>query len=123
MNTLIYFVIVFLHIIADFNLQGVLAKLKVKSDDGKSDYIAALLIHGYSWSFMVHLPFIGIMVLCDMYQYVTVFALSLMAHAVAHAIIDTCKANLKKLDLVDDQLLHLIQIHIIWITTVFTLLM
>ena len=122
MNTLIYFVIIFLHIIADFNLQGVLAKMKVRTDDGKSDYIAALLIHGYSWSFMVHLPFIGIMVLCDMYQYVPVFALSLMAHAVAHAIIDTCKANLKKISLIDDQLLHLIQIHIIWITTTLALL-
>ena len=112
----------FLHVIADFNLQGVLAKLKVKTNDSNTDYIGALLIHGYSWSFMVHLPTIGVMVMCDAFDFVPKLALSILVHAVVHAIIDTCKANHKKIGLIEDQLLHLMQIHFIWVTTVIALI-
>lgn len=55
---------VFCHIVDDYYLQGILAKLKQKSywelnaPDKKyeNDYRMALLMHSISWSFMIMLP-------------------------------------------------------------------
>ena len=56
---------IFLHIIDDYKLQGILASMKQKKwwkeqNDYKSmykyDYIIALLTHSFSWSFMIMLP-------------------------------------------------------------------
>lgn len=55
---------IFCHIIADFRLQGILTDLKQKKwwkenyPDKKysHDYITALIIHSFCWSFMIMLP-------------------------------------------------------------------
>ena len=62
--TFILMCMVFMHIVDDFYLQGILANMKQKSwweknapqEMYKNDYLMALIIHGYSWSFMIHLP-------------------------------------------------------------------
>ena len=126
MKILILFIILFLHIVADFNLQGILANMKQKKwwaeqttdESYKNDYIVALLIHGFSWSFMVHLPIIVMIILYSKYGCVTGLALSLLAQAVLHAIVDHNKANLHLFNLIEDQLLHLSQIIIIWVITI-----
>ena len=115
---------IFLHIIADFNLQGILANMKQKkwwdeqtdNELYKNDYIVALIIHGFSWSFMVHLPIIVAVALCDEYLNVACLLISLLAHAAIHAGVDHDKANRHILNLVADQFLHLVQVFGIWVT-------
>jgi hypothetical protein len=55
----------FMHIVDDYYLQGILASMKQKSwwqklesykDFYKYDYIVALIMHSFSWAFMVMMP-------------------------------------------------------------------
>ena len=112
-------------IIDDFVLQPVcLSKLKQKRywieeckknnlDISKydKDYITALLMHGLSWSIMIHIP---LMFLCgindDLY-----LLLSVLFNAHIHSFIDDLKANKLKINLDIDQCLHGLQIIITWI--------
>lgn len=129
MKTLILITMVFLHIMDDFYLQGVLAQMKQKKwwsmqespEDHKHDYIAALIIHGFSWSFMVHLPFAGLIVLLDRFEDVSVLVLSLTVHAAVHAFIDHLKTNKHAINLIEDQLFHATQIWVIFATMVIAL--
>ena len=118
---------IFCHIIDDYKIQaGVLAFLKQKSywrdnlpkecetknlDDTiyKHDYIMALFMHAFSWSFMIHVP---IMLISSRPIYVIV---SLCVNMSIHAIVDDLKANKLKINLVVDQLIHIIQILIVFI--------
>ena len=70
MNNIQFFVfimMIFCHIIDDFYLQGILAKLKQKNwwkenaPDSlyKNDYMAALIIHSLSWSIMITIPYLN----------------------------------------------------------------
>lgn len=105
---------IFCHIIDDFNLQGIMCQLKQKSwwkenaPDAKYkyDYIMTLALHSFSWAFMVMLPI-------AIYQHFDIgidFIIFLIANIIIHAIIDHIKANLLKINLTTDQLLHLMQI-------------
>jgi hypothetical protein len=104
------FFMIFLHIIADFNFQGCLAQLKqkdwwVKNYPEKlyrNDYKISLIIHSFSWTFLIMLPFIFNL----SYAYIFLFSFNL----VFHYIIDDLKANRHKISLTMDQLLHLGQI-------------
>lgn len=112
-------------IIDDFVLQPVcLSKLKQKRywieeceknnlDISKydKDYITALLMHGLSWSIMIHIPlmFLG-GINDDLF-----LLLSVLLNAVIHTIIDDLKANKLKINLDVDQCLHGLQIIITWI--------
>lgn len=105
---------VFFHIVDDYYLQGILASLKQKSWWTKNapnklyrfDYIVALVMHSFSWAFMVMLP---IAVLHHMNP-PGLFYLCFAANAVIHALVDHAKANMGKINLVTDQALHLAQI-------------
>ena len=63
-NVFIILCMIFCHIIADYNLQGWLASAKQKSyweknapdQMYKHDYICALIMHSFSWTFMIMLP-------------------------------------------------------------------
>ena len=112
-------------IIDDFVLQPIcLSKLKQKRywiEECKkynlniskydTDYITALLIHGLSWSIMIHVPlmFLG-GIRDDLF-----LLLSVLLNTVIHAIIDNLKANKLKINLDVDQCLHGLQIVITWI--------
>lgn len=108
-----------LHIADDFYLQGMLANLKQKSwwEEHardymyRNDYKAALIIHGISWSIMVHLPVMIYLYLNNGPLYVTLFSIGV--HAYLHANVDNDKANHKIINLIEDQLQHLFQIAII----------
>lgn len=129
MKILILITMVFLHIMDDFYLQGILAQMKQKKwweeqttdEQYKHDYIAALIIHGFSWSFMVHLPFTGLIVLLDRFEDVLVLVLSLIAHAAVHTLIDHFKANEHAINLIEDQFFHVTQIWVIFATMIIAL--
>ena len=113
------------HIIDDFVLQPIcLSKLKQKRywiEECKkynlnilkydTDYITALLIHGLSWSIMIHVPLMFLGGIRDDFF----LWLSVLFNAVIHAIIDNLKANKLKINLDVDQCLHVLQIVITWI--------
>lgn len=107
----------FCHIIDDYYLQGILASMKQKSwwekqtsnPLYKNDYIMALCEHAFSWTFMIFLPlfishFFGIQLNESLIISLFSFNLGL------HTIIDDLKANQLKINLIQDQLIHICQI-------------
>lgn len=107
----IFIAMIFCHIVDDFYLQGILAKMKQKKfwEEYESkyeyDYIVALIMHGFSWTFMIMLP-IAIFKKFDLgYLY-----LSYPVNMVIHCIVDDLKANKHKINLMADQTIHFAQI-------------
>lgn len=122
MYSIILLSMFFLHIVDDFYLQGIFKDLKQKrwweehapQKIYENDYLVALLEHSFSWSFVIHIPIILFMVskgsILDSWIPLTIFG-----NMTIHAIIDDLKANKLKINLITDQLLHLIQIILIFI--------
>lgn len=125
---LLLLTMIFLHIVDDYYLQGWLASAKQKSyweqnapdELYKHDYIMALLMHSFSWAFMI-------MVVPSVYTLINttntnnvslVIALFFLINLCIHMVVDNSKANLKKINLVQDQLCHLVQILITWVVFV-----
>ena len=125
---------IFAHIIDDYFLQNILAKLKQKKyweDEVKDfnhsiyqyDYIPALICHAFEWSTMIMIPvFIyNHFLLDDKYIIKLLIILCISANTIFHAIIDNHKANLFTINLWQDQLLHLLQILLTWIAIIFNM--
>ena len=107
------------HVLDDFVFQiPSLSKLKQRRwweencPDGKykKDYLMALGMHALSWSVMIHLP---IMVLCVIPEGIT--ALSVLINLAVHMWIDDAKANKLRLNLIEDQAAHILQVVATWI--------
>lgn len=83
------------------------------SNKYQNDYMAALVIHSYSWAFMVMLP----IAIVQGFEVGTLFAWILILNASIHLLVDHVKANLMRINLVTDQFIHFIQIvltFIVW---------
>ena len=114
----ILLLMIFAHIIDDFCLQGWLASAKqrdywIKNAPAKMyryDYICALIIHGFSWTFMMMLPIAFVLNFEIDLSFLAIFFINLVIHAVT----DDIKANLKKINLITDQSIHVLQILITW---------
>ena len=109
---------IFLHIIDDYVLQApCLSSLKQKSFWEKNapdeqyayDYIVALIMHAFSWSFMIMLP----VLFWGRWEWPI-----LIANMCTHAVIDDAKANKFQINLIQDQTYHLIQIIATWLVFV-----
>lgn len=119
---------IFCHIVDDYYLQGVLAKMKqnkwweenAPQKMYKYDYIVALIMHGFSWSFMVHLPIVVYAIMINHYDLILPVVLFLPIQALIHAYIDNEKANKLSINLIDDQILHFLQIIFLWLDIVVT---
>ena len=115
---LIFFIMLFCHIVDDYYLQGILASMKQKawwrkqegySEKYKDDWSIALFMHAFSWAFMINLIFIIL-------QFnATFIILSIIINCGIHMIVDHLKANAKKINLFTDQWTHICQI---WITVI-----
>lgn len=134
----------FLHIVDDFYLQGLLATMKQKSwwkdqlgvpsyvemlsnysDPSKyveykkyrNDWKIALVEHAFSWAFSISFPMLLYMLITnsDSVLQVTVFLASLIVNAIIHAIVDNKKCNKLEINLIQDQLCHIVQIIVTWI--------
>ena len=116
MNTwFVLLLMIFLHIIDDYKLQvGVLNNLKQKKfweenapdELYKYDYIWALIMHSFSWSFMIMLPIAFKMG----FKLDLSFILMFILNVIIHAHIDDMKANRHQINLIQDQLIHIGQI-------------
>ena len=120
------FGMLFLHIVDDYYLQGCLASAKQRrwwekncpNEMYKNDYIMALCEHAFSWTFMIMLiPMLwGYFHDWENYSgWIILFAYNWTMHSV----VDNYKANLKTINLVQDQLFHMFQVLITWIFTIF----
>lgn len=113
-NTFIFLLMIFCHIVDDYYLQGWLASAKQKkyweenAPDKmyKYDYIWALIMHSFSWSFMIMLPIAFVM----NFNIDTDFMGMFLWNVGMHALMDNAKANEKKINLIKDQTIHLLQI-------------
>ena len=118
MKIFILITMIFCHIVDDYYLQGWLAHAKQKSywiknapdPMYKYDYIIALLTHSFSWTFCIHIPYFIYMAYLNKSFYIFLFIVNI----IIHAIVDNLKANAKKINLIEDQLIHLLQILITW---------
>ena len=117
MKLFILFTMIFAHIVDDYYLQGILANLKQKSwwENQKSykpmykyDYIVALIMHAFSWSFMISLPILYL-------GFTKWIAVAIILNTIIHGIVDDLKANKGKINLIVDQSIHIVQIIITWI--------
>jgi hypothetical protein len=120
----LYITILFFHIIADYNLQGVLAQMKsvrfwkdLKERESKrkdgfkisiKDWIMPMIEHSFMWSFIVHLP---IIMFYSINPITIIF--SIIIHTCFHMLIDSLKANTNDINLIADQLFHMLQIILI----------
>lgn len=122
MRAFVSLAMVYMHIIDDYVLQGILAQMKCKSwwetnyPDRMyaNDYHTALCMHSLSWAFSVMLPIAAYY----KFEISGMFVLMFFANAITHYIVDDLKANKKRINLYQDQIMHVIQI---WIT--FSILM
>lgn len=104
---------IFCHIVDDYYLQGWLANGKQKSwweknapdQLYKNDYLMALLMHAFSWSFMIMVP----LMLHSNFN-LNWMLIFIPINTIIHAIVDDLKANKHKLNLIQDQSIHLLQI-------------
>lgn len=113
-KTFILLWMIFNHVLDDYFLQGILASMKQKQwwqehapeELYRNDYIMALLMHSISWTFMVMLPVARWMHFSPGILFLYMF----VVNVILHMEIDNMKANRKTINLVQDQVLHLLQI-------------
>lgn len=109
---------IFCHIVEDYALQGLLAKFKQKEfweNTGEkyyNDYIVALWEHAFENAFLVTLPIV-FYYRFDFKPHIF-FLGGFLLIFLTHGIIDGLKANAKKINLIQDQVLHLIIIFFAW---------
>ena len=117
---------IFLHIVDDFYLQGILGDLKQKmwweehhpDKMYKNDYMIALYLHGLSWSTMIHIPIIAMAYLHG-YGNGNFIFITWILNALLHAWIDNEKCNKKYINLSADQKMHIVQIGVLAVIYVF----
>ena len=111
---------IFMHIVDDYYLQGILASMKQKQwwlkqenykAEYKWDYLVALFMHAFSWAFCIMLPIAFKLSFTVGWVFYLVFTLNL----VVHFIVDDLKANKLKINLIQDQAIHLTQIIVTFI--------
>jgi len=75
----------------------------------------ALYEHAFSWSFMISLPLLVIAIWeNDSSLYYSIFMFYIF-NTLCHAYIDDLKANQRRINLIQDQLVHFVQIFITWL--------
>lgn len=123
-KSFVLLLMVFCHIVDDYYLQaiGPLASMKQRKwwDENypqklyKYDYLVALLMHSLSWAFMIMLPVAFYMSWDVDVSFVVIFVLN----TACHAFVDNAKANWLSINLITDQLIHMVQIAVTFWTIV-----
>ena len=72
----------------------------------KYDYIWALIMHSFSWSFMIMLPIAYVQQFNIGFEFFIFFVFNVAIHAFT----DNAKANWKLINLLGDQCIHMLQI-------------
>ena len=120
MDSLVFVFMVFAHIIDDYYLQGILASMKQKSWWEKNapdklyrnDWVMALVEHALSWSISISIPMIAyaFYLKLNMDNFSSFLLAEIAINTNIHSIVDNFKANLHKINLIQDQLIHIAQL-------------
>lgn len=118
MSEFTLFCMIAMHIIADYCLQGILADMKQESwwkenitnKFYRYDWVMALFMHSFFWSFCIMLP----IYVAYGYSWNGKMTMFLIVNTMAHMYIDNEKANNHSINLVIDQIFHMIQIVWTW---------
>lgn len=121
MKLLILIAMLFCHCIADYNLQGILASFKQKSwwkenapdELYKYDWVIALLEHAFVWTCLVFTPIVIYNIAAK--QLFIFYVFLFVGQWLIHAYVDHMKANLHKINLIQDQIVHIVQIVLTWL--------
>lgn len=113
----IFLCMLFCHIVDDYYLQGVLAKMKQiswwreQTDNPmyRNDWLPALIAHSISWGFMMMLP-CNIYLLINKPDSIYIFSIMFIFNVYLHAKTDNDKANKHEINLITDQCIHIFQI-------------
>lgn len=113
-NLFVVLLMIFCHIVDDYYLQGWLASAKQKKywkvnapeKLYRYDYILALIMHSFSWSFMIMLPIAFV----KQFDLGNLFLLVFIFNLIVHALTDNAKTNKKSINLWADQTIHILQI-------------
>ena len=130
---LLLFIMIYCHIIDDYLLQGILAKLKQRNywygaagpnaDNYRHDYIVALICHAISWSISISIPAIFLYYKTSNIKLLVTILIAICINTIIHAIIDNLKANELKINLVIDQSIHLAQVITYWVAIIMTFIL
>lgn len=115
---ILFLSMLFCHIVDDYYLQGWLASAKQKDwwrknapeSIYKNDYMMTLAEHAFSWAFMIHLPIIVYSMIFNISIMPQWFVIIFTINWGIHAITDDEKANQKNINLIQDQIIHFLQI-------------
>ena len=121
-ETILILCMLFFHIVDDYSLQGWLSSAKQKkwwkqntsSPLYKNDYIMALVEHAFSWTFMIHVPIVIYSVIYGLQPSIYLLLVVFTVNWLIHTITDNAKANLMKINLIQDQWIHIAQIFVTW---------
>lgn len=105
---------IFCHVVDDYYLQGILSQMKQidwwkkNAPDRmyENDWIIALTMHAFSWSFMIMLPVAFYM----SFELTAFYFVALLVNMLIHLVVDHLKANVKCINLMTDQSIHVAQI-------------
>ena len=118
MNLVFVFIwMLFMHVSDDYFLQGILASMKQKQwwKDNckfndyikyKYDYIMELIMHAISWTFCIMLPVAAYMKFNISIEVLITF----IVNVILHGWVDNLKANKHAINLIQDQIIHIVQI-------------
>ena len=115
-------IMTFCHVIADYNLQGILANLKqtkwweqnYHTDKDEQNAATAVRIHSGSWAFMIMLPIMLFMLITKQYDF-EFYIIALGANSLIHSCVDYAKCNAGIINYHTDQYIHIFQIGITWL--------
>lgn len=115
----VFLAMIFCHIVDDYCLQGILASMKQRfwwqqnmpDPLYADDYIMALTMHAFSWSFMIMIPIAFVMQFAITKKFLVAFA----CNWVVHGLVDDLKANRNRINLCTDQSIHIGQILMTWV--------
>lgn len=123
MRFIFLFIMLFLHIVDDYYLQGILASIKQKKwwrENApallyQNDWVMALFEHAFSWSFMITLPWLVMSIITQNNMGFFLLTFFYILNTILHAFIDDLKANKGIFNLIDDQVCHFVQIFTTWL--------
>ena len=113
----VFVMMLLLHVIEDFSLQGIKAQMKQKSywekydEKYHYDWVPVLFFHSFEWACFIMLP----LAFACAFSFDWVFFALLIVNTVIHYIVDDLKCNKLKINLQTDQMAHIIQILATWV--------
>ncbi len=111
---------IFLHVIEDFHLQGILASMKqIKWWEQQLDseylsryaydWVLALIVHSFEWAFIIMVPIFLV------HGFNLLMLMVIILNIGVHFVVDHFKCNRLRINLIVDQSIHIVQILLTWV--------